>query len=290
MNNTGKTIGALLAMGLLLVIAWFGLARGPQDAGYGGPVGSTASTTDDPGAMAVHQEQQLWWSEVSLSVSFITDGLITTGNIPAAIALLDALDRRVAVQPLSPPVTALRRAIATDREVLMAARTADIAAASSLLDRAMQATESLRLVSSPGAETKGTATQGAMKQTGETRWQDIVTALQGRFTEVVRIRRIEHPDAVFLTPEQGVFVRERLRLRFLSAKLALLSRQQTVFSQDLVAAERILQQAFDPNDPNVSLQLASIANLKKIASQLAPVTLRELPKFVTGLQETRRTP
>lgn len=290
MNNTGKTIGALLAMGLLLVIAWFGLARGPQDAGYGGPVGSTASTTDDPGAMAVHQEQQLWWSEVSLSVSFITDGLITTGNIPAAIALLDALDRRVAVQPLSPAVTALRRAIATDREVLMAARTADIAAASSLLDRAMQATESLRLVSSPGAETKGTATQGAMKQTGETRWQDIVTALQGRFTEVVRIRRIEHPDAVFLTPEQGVFVRERLRLRFLSAKLALLSRQQTVFSQDLVAAERILQQAFDPNDPNVSLQLASIANLKKIASQLAPVTLRELPKFVTGLQETRRTP
>lgn len=290
MNNTGKTIGALLAMGLLLVIAWFGLARGPQDAGHGGPVGSTASTTDDPGAMAVHQEQQLWWSEVSLSVSFITDGLITTGNIPAAIALLDALDRRVAVQPLSPAVTALRRAIATDREVLMAARTADIAAASSLLDRAMQATESLRLVSSPGAETKGTATQGTMKQTGETRWQDIVTALQSRFTEVVRIRRIEHPDAVFLTPEQGVFVRERLRLRFLSAKLALLSRQQTVFSQDLVAAERILQQAFDPNDPNVSLQLASIANLKKIASQLAPVTLRELPKFVTGLQETRRTP
>ena len=95
---------------------------------------------------------------------------------------------------------------------------------------------------------------------------------------------------MFLTPEQGVFVRERLRLRLLSAKLALLARQETVFTQDLIAAERILQQAFDPNDPNVSLQLASIANLKKVASQLAPVTLRELPKFVATLQETRQTP
>ena len=296
MNNTGKTISALLAMGLLLAIAWFGLARGPQDAGLAGPPGSagssgsTTSTTDDPSAIAVNQEQQLWWSEVTLSVSFIADGLITTGNVPAAITLLDSLDRRVAARPVSPIVTALRRAIATDREILMVARTGDIATAASLLDRAMQATESLRLVSSPGAETKGAAKSGALKQTNETSWQEIVSALQSRFTEVVRIRRIEHPDAVFLTPEQGVFVRERLRLRFLSAKLALLSRQEAVFTQDLVAAERILQQAFDPNDPNVSLQLASIANLKKVASQLAPLTLRELPKFVTTLQEARRTP
>lgn len=287
MNNTGKTIWALLAMSLLLAIAWFGLARGPQNADH---IGSSGLTTDDPSVMGVNQEQQLWWSEVSLSVSFITDGLVTTGNIPAAIALLDSLDRRVAAQPGSPAVTALRRAIATDREILMVARTGDIAAAASLLDRAMQATESLRLVSSPGAETSGAVKQGALKPIGETTWQEIVSALQSRFTEVVRIRRIEHPDAVFLTPEQGVFVRERLRLRFLSAKLALLSRQEAVFTQDLVAAERILQQAFDPNDPNVSLQLASIANLKKIASQLAPVTLRELPKFVMTLKETRRTP
>lgn len=290
MNNTGKTISALLAMSLLLAIAWFGLARGPEDADSAGPSGSTVSTAADPAAIAAQQTQQPWWSEVSLSVSFIADGLVTTGNIPAAIVLLDALDRRVAAQPASATVTALRRAIATDREILMAARTGDVATAASLLDRAMQATESLRLVSSPGAETNSAAKQGAVKQVGETTWHEIVSALQSRLTEVVRIRRIEHPDAVFLTPEQGVFVRERLRLRFLSAKLALLARQEAVFTQDLVAAERILRQAFDPDDPNVSLQLASIANLKKVAPQLAPVALRELPKFLTTLQETRQTP
>lgn len=287
MNNTGKTISALIALGVLLAIAWFGLARGPQDASLSG---STPSVTPDPDVMTINQEQQAWWSDIVLSTSFISDGLLATGNVSAAISLLESLDRRVASQPVTPAVTALRVAIAIDRETLMAARTVDIPVAASLLDRAIQASESLRLVSSPGSETKGSKSFDASNQQGETSWQQIFVALQSRFTELVRIRRIEHPDAVFLTAEQGVFVRERLRLRLLSAKLALLSRQEAVLMQDLVAAERILQQAFDPNDPNVSLQLTTITSVRKTASQLAPVTLRELPKFLMTLQELRRTP
>lgn len=288
MNNTGKTITAAAAFGLLAATAWYGLDKGGRQANplqQGQlPTGVTADVT-----LESAKENAIWLSEIALSVGVISEALTATGNVGAAVALLDAMDRRLAVQAVSPAVAAIRGAVAADRQQLMAVRHLDLAAAASSLDRAMQATETLRLVSSPGLDRKNPPI-AAPTQAAQTTWQEIVSALQSRLTEVVRIRRVEHPDAVFLTPEQGVFVRERLRLRFLSAKLALLSRQEAVLVQDLVAAERILQQAFDQTDPGVLDQLKAVGELRKVAMQFAPITLKELPKVLATLQAPRQTP
>ncbi len=288
MNNTGKTITALVALSLLTAIAWFGLdGRGQPPHSSEQGVMQPRAGSESEGSLS--KEEEIWFSEISLSVGFVSETLTATGNVGAAIALLDAIDRRLASQPSSPAVTALRAAASADRQQLNAVRSLDLTAAAATLDRAMQATESLRLVSSPGTDRRS-AKSPVPAPAGETGWQEIVAALQGRLTEAVRIRRIEHPDAVFLTPEQGVFVRERLRLRFLSAKLALLSRQEKVLLQDLVAAERILQQAFDPTDPNVIDQIAAISNLKKVAPQFSAIALRELPKAIETFQGSGRRP
>lgn len=289
MNNTGKTITALVALSLLIAIAWFGID------GRGQRPDSSEQGVMQPGAGAESQallskEDEIWLSEISLSVGFISETLTATGNVGAAVALLDAIDRRLALQPSSSSITRLRTALAADRQQLNAARAIDLATAAAALDRAMQATESLRLVSSPGVDRRASAKSSASSPPGETGWQEIVAALQGRLTEAVRIRRIEHPDAVFLTPEQGVFVRERLRLRFLSAKLALLSRQEKIMMQDLLAAERILQQAFDPTDPNFVDQITAIGQLKKVAPQFSAIALRELPQAILALQGSGRRP
>lgn len=283
MNNTGKTITALTALSLLMAIAWFGID------GRGQRPDPSEQRLMQPGAgsgsqASLSKEDEIWLSEISLSVGFISETLTASGNVGAAIALLDAIDRRLALQPSSSSVTLLRTALASDRQQLNAARAIDLATVAAVLDRAMQATESLRLVSSPGMDRRTSVKLSASASSGETSWQEIVAALQGRLTEAVRIRRIEHPDAVFLTAEQGVFVRERLRLRFLSAKLALLSRQEKVLMQDLLAAERILQQAFDPTDPNVVDQITAIGQLKKVAPQFSAIALRELPKAILTLQ------
>ncbi len=289
MNNTGKTITAFVALCLLIAIAWFGLERGGQETQQSDQGLSRQIAGADSGVL-LSKEDEIWLSEISLSVGFVSETLTATGNVAAAIALLDAIDRRLAIQPSSAAVTVLRTAVSADRQQLNAVRSLDLTAAATTLDRAMQATESLRLVSSPGLDRKASAKSTAPTPAGDTGWQEIVAALQGRLTEAVRIRRIEHPDAVFLTPEQGVFVRERLRLRFLSAKLALLSRQDKVLMQDLLVAERILQQAFDPTDPNVVDQITVIGNLKKVTPQFSAIALRELPKAITTLQGSRRTP
>ena len=64
---------------------------------------------------------------------------------------------------------------------------------------------------------------------------------------LVRVTRIDHPDAVLLAPDQGFFVRENLKLRLLNARLALLSRQFDTAQHDLQAALASIDRYFDRN-------------------------------------------
>jgi uroporphyrin-3 C-methyltransferase len=42
---------------------------------------------------------------------------------------------------------------------------------------------------------------------------------------LVRVSRIDNPEAVLLSPEQTFFLRENLKLKLLNARLGLLARQ-----------------------------------------------------------------
>ena len=55
--------------------------------------------------------------------------------------------------------------------------------------------------------------------------------------QLIRVRSVNTPEALMLSPEQNYFVRENLKLRLLNARLALLSRDETSFAGDLAAAQ-----------------------------------------------------
>ena len=55
--------------------------------------------------------------------------------------------------------------------------------------------------------------------------QEVWTELK----RLVQIRRVDGNEAVLLPPDQAYFLRENLRLRLLSARLALLSQDQAAF-------------------------------------------------------------
>jgi uroporphyrin-3 C-methyltransferase len=64
--------------------------------------------------------------------------------------------------------------------------------------------------------------------------------------DLVRVSRIEDPDAVLLTPDQLTYLRENLKLKLLNARLGLLSRQVTAARVDLANARATLLKYFDP--------------------------------------------
>jgi uroporphyrin-3 C-methyltransferase len=85
---------------------------------------------------------------------------------------------------------------------------------------------------------------------------------------LVRVTRIEHPEAMLLAPEQAYFLRENLKLRLLNARLALLSRQFDTAQTDLQGAQLALDRYFDRSSRRTQLAAELI---RQVASQARQV-------------------
>lgn len=90
-------------------------------------------------------------------------------------------------------------------------------------------------------------------------WQDI--SRSGR--ELVRVSRIDRPEAVLLAPEQAFFIRENIKLKLLNARLGLLARHRSSSQVDLAAIEASLERYFDLASPMVRGAQVAIAQLRK---------------------------
>jgi uroporphyrin-3 C-methyltransferase len=97
---------------------------------------------------------------------------------------------------------------------------------------------------------------------------------------LVRVTRIDHPEAMLIAPDQAYFLRENLKLRLLNARLSLLSRQITTAHNDLAMAEREMTQYFE----STSRQGRTAQSLmKQVQSQLQQTSLPRLDGSLAAL-------
>ena len=87
--------------------------------------------------------------------------------------------------------------------------------------------------------------------------------------QAVRVTSIEHPEAMLMTPEQSVFLRENVKLRLLNARLSILSRQYDLAQDDLQQAQAALDRYFDRSSRRV---VAESELLRQVAAQARRVT------------------
>lgn len=98
-------------------------------------------------------------------------------------------------------------------------------------------------------------------------WEE--TTRSGR--ELIRVSRIDRPEAVLLAPEQAFFLRENLKLRLLNARLGLLARQMDAVQDDLKHIDAALARHFDTTSPDVSAAQAVVTQLRaELASTQLP--------------------
>lgn len=81
--------------------------------------------------------------------------------------------------------------------------------------------------------------------------------------ELVRVSRIDRPEAALLAPEQAFFLRENLKLKLLNARLGLLARQWTTSQADLLAVEMAIARYFDTSVPQVASAQTQVARLRR---------------------------
>lgn len=211
-----------------------------------------------------------------------------TGSVQPLISALQAADQRIgrAAQPRLNPV---QRAIARDIERIRGASLADIPALAAQLDelaRQVDLWPTLNQVgpqavaaqpkpvtgpapspvdrpaeAGPEASTEA-APQGAWAKV-KTWWQRIAGEVVQSARDLVRVSRIDRPEAVLLAPEQTFFLRENLKLKLLNARLGVLARQLRIAQADLVAVDAALERYFDPKASSVAGARAAMLRLKR---------------------------
>lgn len=97
----------------------------------------------------------------------------------------------------------------------------------------------------PAADGVSSAWQGLRAQWGRF-WDRSSAEVVRAMRDLVRVSRIDQPDAVLLAPDQAVFLRENIKLKLLNARLSLLSRQVPAARADLLAVRATLLKYFDP--------------------------------------------
>lgn len=90
-------------------------------------------------------------------------------------------------------------------------------------------------------------------------WLDVTRS--GR--ELVRVSRIDRPEAALLAPEQAFFLRQNIKLKLLNARLGLLARHMSSSQADVAAVEAAVQRYFDTRSPRVASALGVLAELRQ---------------------------
>jgi uroporphyrin-III C-methyltransferase len=169
-----------------------------------------------------------------------------TGSLEPLIAALKTADQRVtrAAQPRLAPVS---RAIAKDLSQIQATSVGDTPALLVRIDELLRMADELPLANAVGpAFTAGHSDALPSAEVPSSWWQRALANLKTETRSLLRVSRIEQPEAALLSPEQSFFVRENLKLRLLNARMGLLARQLESARADLVQANTSLQRYFDP--------------------------------------------
>jgi len=190
-----------------------------------------------------------------------------TGSAEPLVAALKQSDERLA-RYNQPRLEGVRRAIARDLDRVKAVGVADLPTLSIKLDEAVRLVDELPLLSvaeprkaasapaSPRLAQRSapleTSPTGWVKAWNDT-WSSTSERVWSEVKSLVRVTRIDHPEAMLLAPEQAFFVRENLKLRLLNARLALLSRQYDTAQTDLQAAQSVLDRYFDRSSRRFTL-------------------------------------
>ncbi|MBD8532164.1 MULTISPECIES: uroporphyrinogen-III C-methyltransferase [unclassified Massilia] len=237
-------------------------------------------------------------SEVEQVLSTASQQLQLAGNVQGALLALQNADRSLARSD-KPQFIIVRRAIAADLEKLKATPAVDLAGVALRLDSVIAQVDTLPLLSDekpllpaapvraqrgqPAPATAVAAPEATMgigarmlatwREWSEEMWDDV--------RQLIRVRSVNTPEALMLSPDQNYFVRENLKLRLLNARLALLSRDETTFAGDLAAAQQTLDKYFDTRARTTQQAQAALRQVQ--ANNLAI----EMPTLADSLNAVR---
>jgi uroporphyrin-3 C-methyltransferase/uroporphyrinogen III methyltransferase/synthase len=243
-------------------------------------------------------------SEIEQVLSTASQQLQLAGNVQGALIALQNADRSLS-RADKPQFITIRRAIARDIDKLKALPSVDQPGIALRLDNVISQIDSLPLLSDEkpaepiaptrvnpgGARAKGKTAAAAPDQSLARRvadtWRSWSHEMWDDIRQLIRVRTVENPDALMLSPSESYFVRENLKLRLLNARLALLSRNEGTFRDDLTSAQQMLEKYFDTKARSTQ---AAQALLRQVQANNVTIDVPDLSESLNAVRNYKSKP
>jgi uroporphyrin-3 C-methyltransferase len=203
-----------------------------------------------------------------------------TGSLEPLLAALKSADQRVA-RAAQPRLNPLQRAMARDVDRIKAATVSDTPTLLVKMDELVRMADELPVANAVGASgTPAKSGKATMAPEPPAWWESGWAVLRDEARRLVRVSRIEEPEAALLSPEQSFFLRENLKLKLLNARLGLLARQTESSRADLAAAALAVNKYFDHSSRKTQ---AALQLLQQVQAQMMNLELPRLDGTLAAL-------
>jgi uroporphyrin-3 C-methyltransferase/uroporphyrinogen III methyltransferase/synthase len=243
-------------------------------------------------------------AEIEQVLSTASLQLQLAGNVRGALIALQNADARLSRSD-KPQFIVIRRAIAKDMDRLKSLPSVDLVGLALRLDSLIGQIDGMPLLSdevpalpvtppkdtrrasvreadsaAPAPATKGSIAMDWLASL-EDKWRSWSNEMWTEIRQLVQVRTVENPEALLLSPTQAYYARENLKLRLLNARLALLSRNESAFRNDMMAAQDAIAKYFDTRARKTQTAQALLKQLQ--ASDLSI----EMPTLADSLNAVR---
>ncbi|EKD97103.1 MAG: hypothetical protein ACD_23C01071G0001 [uncultured bacterium] len=202
-----------------------------------------------------------------------------TGSVEPLLAALKSADQRI-VRAAQPRLALLQRAIARDIDRVKSSAVSDTPSLLVKLDELVHLADELVLANAVAPARQIEKNLVAPPQPPVSWWQSGFQMVIGEARNLVRVSRVEAPEAALLSPEQSFFLRENFKLKLLNARLGLLARQIDSARSDLADAEAMLKKYFQANARKTQ---TAAALLQQVQGQMRTLQLPRIDNTLAVL-------
>lgn len=221
---------------------------------------------------------QMVLAEVEQLLLIAGQQLQLAANVKAALIAMQQADSRMQ-RTNRAALSGLRNAIGRDMDKLRALPSVDASAINARLDSLIALVGALPLAQDAHGAAAAAAPVGAPAAGS---WQKLLHEIWQEAKHLVRIENTQKSELPLLAPTQTYFLRENLKMRLLSARLALLSRDESSFKRDIKTAQEWVRLYFDVKSAEGAQMTSTLQKLHASSISI------DLPDISGSLEAVRR--
>lgn len=181
-------------------------------------------------------------AEIEQMLLLAQQQLQLSANVKAALIAVQSADARLQRMDRL-EFNGLRKTFNQDMVKLRALPSIDITGINFQLNNLMEEVDAMPLAYQVHAKSAVILTLAPSAD--ETRWEKLLREVKQEMGKLVRLENTGKAEIPLLLPNQEFFLRENLKLRLLSARIALLSRDQVSFRHELKTTQNWVMRYFD---------------------------------------------